>query len=164
MPDSTTASQIALLTPLPSPPSPAPQLASGTVSLFVDDNWDGDRLDISISEFAPGQRQTMQTHRDEATWLAFNLPVGVVMTLMDNIVNNGRPVADLTDCGQCIDLVGNGQTQGVDLGALGQNDNLSAFFWRTVDLDMGAIELFSDFEFGGNREFEDVLFHLCVDR
>lgn len=33
------------------------------------------------------------------------------------------------------------------------SDCVSAFFWRLVDLDLGAIELFDDSDFNGNREY-----------
>ena len=154
MANTTAASQVALLTSLPAPSAPVPQLASGTVSVFVDGDWNSARFDISTSEYESGQRQTMQNLQDGATWLAFNLPIGVVMTMTNNVVANDKPVADLSDCGQTVDLVGTGQTQGVDLGAIGMNDMLSAFFWRNVDLDMGAIELFENDNFNGVRKLK----------
>jgi hypothetical protein len=85
--------------------------------------------------------------------VAFNLPVGSVMTLMDNVVTvaSGDLPTDFKNCGRCIDLVGTGQTEGVDLTQCNMNDCVSAFIWREVDLDMGAIELFDDINFGGNR-------------
>lgn len=61
-------------------------------------------------------------------------------------------VADLSGCGKCLDLVGKSQTQWVDLKACDTNDDIAAFFWRNVNLnDYGAIELFSDSNFTGNR-------------
>lgn len=55
------------------------------------------------------------------------------------------------DAGCAIDLVGTGKTMGVELPSLGLNDCLSAFFWREVDLDVGAVELFADPDFNGTR-------------
>lgn len=91
--------------------------------------------------------------QDAATWIAFNLPVGVVMTLMDNDipVKAGDPVWNLKNCGRCIDLVGTGQTESVDLTQVNMNDCISSFFWRRVDLNLGAIELYDDVDFKGNR-------------
>lgn len=91
--------------------------------------------------------------QDAATWVAFNLPVGVVMTLIDNNtpVESGHLVWELRNCGRCIDLVGTGQTEAVDLTQCNMNDCVSSFFWRKVDLAQGAIELFDDVNFQGNR-------------
>lgn len=90
---------------------------------------------------------------DNATFVSFNLPVGTVMTLMDNVtpVPGGHTVSDLSNCGRCVDLVGTGQTEGVNLMAVNMNDCVSSFFWREVDLDLGAIEIFDDVDFGANR-------------
>ncbi|CAN9163188.1 unnamed protein product [Alternaria alternata] len=59
--------------------------------------------------------------------------------------------ADLSDAGRTLDLIGTGQTEGVDLDRLQMNDKISQFFWRTVDLNQGAIELFDDQDFTNNR-------------
>jgi hypothetical protein len=50
-----------------------------------------------------------------------------------------------------VDLVGTGRTETIDLPSGNENDCISFFFWRTVDLNMGAIEFFDDANFGGNR-------------
>lgn len=154
MTDITAATQVTLLTRLPAPSAPVPQLSSGTVALFRDDNWRSQRLDLSTDDYVPNQRQRIQSFMfDQATFVAFNLPVGTVMTLMDNVnsVPAGMIVADLTGCGRCVDLVGTGKTEAVDLRSVNMNDCVSSFFWREVDLDLGAIELFDDINFGGNR-------------
>lgn len=70
------------LTDLPAPSGGGnpPQLASGTVALFKDSNWNSQRLDIRIADYLPGQRQTiLKSMLDQATWIAFNLPLGTVM-------------------------------------------------------------------------------------
>jgi hypothetical protein len=154
MTDISAATQAALLTTLPAPSVPAPQLSSGSVALFRDDNWSSQRLDLRTVDYVPGQRQTIPSFMfDQATYIAFNLPVGTVMTLMDNVqsVQAGKTVADLSGCGRCIDLVGTGRTEAVDLPQVNMNDCISSFFWREVDLDLGAIEVFDDVNFGGNR-------------
>jgi hypothetical protein len=79
----------------------------------------------------PNQRHTVKSSLfDRATFAAFNLPVGTVMTLMDNVkpVPAGKPVADLSGCGHCVDLVGTGKTEAVDLEVINMNDSVSAFF------------------------------------
>lgn len=154
MTEITPATQVSLLTRLPAPPAPAPQLSSGTVALFRDDNWSSQRLDVSTDDYVPNQRQRIQSSmNDQATFVAFNLPVGTVMTLTNDVasVPAGKTVADLSGCGPCVDLVGTGKTEAVDLRAVNMNDCVSTFFWREVDLNLGAIELFDDTNFGGNR-------------
>jgi hypothetical protein len=154
MTDITPAGQVSLLTKLPAPSAPAPQISSGSVVLFGDDNWNSQKLELRTVDFVPGQRQTIQSFMfDQATYVAFNLPVGTVMTLMDNVqpVQAGKTVADLSGCGRCIDLVGTGKTEAVDLMQVNMNDCVSSFFWREVDLNLGAIEVFDDVNFAGNR-------------
>jgi hypothetical protein len=90
---------------------------------------------------------------DQATWIAFNMPVGTVMTLMDNVhpVQPGKSVADLSGCGRSVDLVGTGRTEAADVSQVNMNDCISSFFWREVDLNLGAFEVFEDTNFKGNR-------------
>jgi len=146
-------SNIASLTKLPAPSLPPPTLASGTVSLFPDDNWNNGFV-VSTDNFRDSVRHAFDGTpiQDAATYVAFNLPVGTVLTLLENVAPapNGQ-VWNLRDCGRCVDLVGTGTTEAVDLSAVNMNDCASAFFWRQVDFDLGAIELFDDENFGGNR-------------
>lgn len=142
------------LTKLPAPPSSPPTLSSGEVRLYRDSNWQSGSLTLSTRDYHRDVRHTIpKSGYDNATYVAFNLPIGTVMTLMDDIasVEDGYRVSNLRNCGRCVDLVGNGQTQGVDLMAVNMNDRVSRFFWREVDLDLGAIELFENVNFGGNR-------------
>ncbi|KAF5877185.1 uncharacterized protein Bfra_001548 [Botrytis fragariae] len=60
-------------------------------------------------------------------------------------------IPDLADASTCIDLVGTGKTEAADLIQVGLNDQVSMFFWRKVDLNMGAIEVFEDSDFKGRR-------------
>jgi hypothetical protein len=151
----TAADQVNLLTRLP-PACPAypHQMESGYVIFFNDNNWTSQNQSISINDYRPNKRHTLASWVfDETTFIAFNLPVGTVVTLMDNVqaVPDGQPVADLSDCGKCVDLVGTGKTESADICPVGMNDCVSAFFWRKVDLSLGAIELFEDLDFRGNR-------------
>lgn len=143
-----------LLTKLPAPPSKPPEVASGTVVLFKDASWNSSSTRLSTADYKEGARHTIpQSGYDQATYLAYNLPVGTVMTLVNHLqpVGDDQGVADLRHCGGAVDLVGTGKTEGVDLTALRVNDILSAFFWRKVDPNSGAIELFEDSEFRGKR-------------
>ena len=108
---------ISALTKLPAPSPPPPRLDSGTVVLYWDDNWSSRSLTLRTSDYAIGQRHTIPGPMfDNATFVSFNLPVGTVMTLMDNVtpVPGGHTVSDLSNCGRCVDLVGTGQTEGVN--------------------------------------------------
>lgn len=143
-------------TRLPAPPAPPPQ-ASGHVVLFRDNKWTSQKMVLSLDDYLKGVRHSMggSPLQDATTWVAFNLPVGTVMTLMQDVKEvdtaKGQQCWDLRNCGNCVDLVGTGNTEGVDLTKCNMNDCISAFFWRDVDLDLGAIELFGDVDFRGNR-------------
>jgi hypothetical protein len=140
---------------LPAPSSPPPSLSSGEVRLYYDDNWQSKYYSIRTNDYLNNARHSISGMfiQDEATFVAFNLPVGTVMTLTANVtsVAPGQKVWDLSGCGRCVDLVGTGQTEGVDLSKLNMNDCVSDFFWRKVDMALGAIELYQDVDFGGNR-------------
>jgi hypothetical protein len=72
--------------------------------------------------------------------------------LVDHYVPEGPGgLSDLKDAGKVVDLIGTGNTQAVDLSRCNMNDCISAFFWRQVDLSMGAIELYENTDFQGNR-------------
>ncbi|TGO81227.1 hypothetical protein BPOR_1260g00020 [Botrytis porri] len=58
--------------------------------------------------------------------------------------NSNEQVGNLESGGHCIDLVGTGKTETCHFANIGMNDTTSNFFWRRVDLNMGAIEIFAD--------------------
>lgn len=139
--------------PLAAPSSPPPVLSENSVILCRNNNWD-DYLPLSMWDYIQGERQILNmTMYKQATWAAFNLPAGTVMTLMENPtpVPAGKNVADLSNCGRCIDLVGTGATVAVDLNMANIGCCISMFFWRTVDFDLGAIELFENPQYLNNR-------------
>jgi len=142
-------SNIYFLTRLPVPSSPPPTLPSGTAMLFADDNWGSESATLRTADYPESVRHLFDgtPMQYQATVIAFNLPVGTVMTLMDGIV----PPNDLRFCGRFVDLVGTGKTEAVNLMTLNVNHRLSGFFWRKVNLDRGAIELFADTNFHGDR-------------
>lgn len=114
----------------------------------------GESWTINLDDWFPGKRHTVHSSvYDQARYVAFNLPVGVVLTLTDNIapLGAGQNAADLSGCGVCVELVGTGQTEALDLMDAGADNCVSAFFWRAVDLELGAIELFQHTGFKGNR-------------
>jgi len=140
------------LTPLPAPSSNPPAVPSGQVILYKDNNWNSQKLVLSTSQYRDGVRQTVDRNLfDEATWVAWNLPEGVVCTLIDNVKNDTNSPYDWSDCGKTVDLVGNGTTRAVDLPAIGMNDIVSSFVWRRVDYNLGAIEVFEHINYQGDR-------------
>lgn len=136
------------------PPNP-PVLKSDTFILYKDNNWNSTPMPFTYTDYSSEERQFISggSMQDAATWVAYNLPVGTVVTLMDNAVSkaDGKLVGDLSGAGRCVDLVGTGQTEGFSLIDCNMNDCVSAFFWRNVDLDLGAVVLFEGANFSGNR-------------
>jgi len=140
------------LTPLPSPEH-VPSVPYGTVILYKDSNWGSRSYTIRTSDYLSGVRHTIsQSLFDEATYVAYNLPPGVVLTLIDNVKSapEGNPY-DYRDCGATADLVGTGESVGVDLTKIGLNDKVSQFVWRAVSLELGALELWEHSEYQGNK-------------
>lgn len=139
---------------LPAPETAPPALQSGTVVLYRDSDWASQSYTLNINDYREGVRQSLAgtSIQDQATWIAFNLPVGTVMTLTDNAADlDGYPVWNLRNCGRAVDLIGTGTTVGVDLTKCNMNDCISSFFWRSIQMQIGAIELFEDENFSGNR-------------
>ena len=141
-------SNIYFLSRLPAPSFPPPALPSGTVMLFADDNWASERATLRTADYAESVRHLFDgtPMQDQATFIAFNLPVGTVMTLMDGMVPQNARFS-----GRCVDLVGTGKTESVNLRSINLNECLSGFSWRKVALDRGATELFADTNFNGDR-------------
>jgi hypothetical protein len=139
---------IHFLSRLPAPSVPPPTLPSGTVTLFADDNWGSERATLRTADYPESVRHLFDgtPMQDQATFIAFNLPVGTVMTLMDGVVP-----PNVRFCGRCVDLVGTGKTESVNLMSINLNECLSGFSWRKVDLGLGATELFADDNFNGDR-------------
>ncbi len=127
--------------------------ASGEILLFKDDNWNSPSLkvDINSPEYPSGSFFSFSGTplQDNATWIVFNLPINVVCTLCSNLVQNKNPY-DFSDAGICVDLIGNGQVQTINLVAYGANDCLSGGIWRTVDLLQGWFQLFQDVDQSGS--------------
>lgn len=132
--------------PQVSTPYPSP-LPSGYIKLFKDNNWNSTSLtiDTNNAQYPSGNLFSFSGTplQDNATWIAFNLPENVVCTLCNNIVQHSNPY-DFSHAGICVDLIGNGQTQTIDLPAYGANDCLSGGVWREVDPTGGWFQLFAD--------------------
>jgi len=139
-------SNIYFLSRLPAPSFPSPTLPSGTVMLFGDGNCGSEPATLRTADYAESVQHLFDgtPMQDQAAFIAFNLPIGTVMTLMDGMV---PPNARL----RCVDLVGTGKTESVNLMSINLNECLSGFSWRKVDLDRGAAGLFADTNFNGDR-------------
>lgn len=147
---------MATISKLPAPSTAPPNLPSNTVTLYKDASWTS-KTQYSIN-LDDGHRDDTRhslsgtSMQDESTWIAFNLPVGTVVTMMEHWVtpSNGN-VYNLAGCGRVVDLVGTGRTEGVDLTQCRMNDCISAWFSHTPDLSIGGVELYDDANFKGNR-------------
>ncbi|KAM0150459.1 hypothetical protein ACHAPG_008803 [Botrytis cinerea] len=146
-----TPEELVQLLTKPSPLTIPYEVPRGTVSLFVGD-FNSYKTDLLIQDWVPSRRHLVPSSQfDKTSQVIYHLPVGSVMTLQAAMINNTGNIADLSYCGTCVDLVGTGKTEACSLVPLGLNDQLSMFFWRTVDLNMGAIELFDAINFTGRR-------------
>jgi hypothetical protein len=144
------------LSPLPAPGAEPPfALNSGTVEMFREADWTGSSQEVTTDRWPAAIRHNLAVHRRDhrAAWIAFNLPVGRVMTLTRHHrdIEDGLPACDLRDVAQVADLVGTGRTEAVDLAQIGMQNAVSSFFWRDVDLKQGAVELYGEPDFKGNR-------------
>lgn len=119
----------------------------GQIILFKDSNWNSTSItiDTNSSLYPSGSFFSFSGTplQDSATWIVFNLPENVVCTLCNNLVQNANPY-DFANAGVCVDLIGNGKIQTIDLVAYGANDCLSGGIWREVDPTQGWFQLFID--------------------
>ena len=133
--------------PRVSTPYSGKTIGSGNVVLYKDASWDSAMLEISTtsSQYPEGHDFSFSgtSLQDEATWIAFNLPVGTVCTLFKNITDQPVNPYNFAGAGVCVDLIGNGGVQTVDLVAYGANDCLSGGIWRTVNASEGWFQLFA---------------------
>ncbi|KAF7887517.1 hypothetical protein EAF00_009811 [Botryotinia globosa] len=153
MPPRTPAQVVQDLTKLPAYGVPY-QVPTGTVALYQDPNYTGARSDLRLNDYTPNKRHVVpDAQYDKTSNILWNLPVGVVVTLVGGWApgEDGKKVVDLSYGNTCLDLVGTGTTEGCELWTSGINDDLSFFFWRNVDLSIGAVELFADGNFTGRR-------------
>lgn len=123
-----------------------PNVPSGQVWLFNGtSSWSEPHYVINTKNSNPGSQYSFvgTPGENNADWIAFNLPEGVVMTLLNNPTTppTGEPF-NFAGAGVCVDLFGNGTTQTIDLSKVGAVNCLSAFIWRKVDLSMGVFQLF----------------------
>ena len=99
---------------LPAPSSPPAELPADTVVLYPDAAWTGESFTINAKKFAANQRHSLSGRhmQDKATWVAFNLKPGVVMTLFDHYVSAGpNGLSDLKDAGRVLNLIGTGKNR-----------------------------------------------------
>lgn len=133
---------------LPVTSSAPPFLPSGTVRLFKDATFNSEFYDIVIKDddFRAAKSIVDSPMQDQATWCAYNLPVGVVVTLTDDIFTDIYNVPS-----RHADLVGTGSTESVDFTLINCDKCISAYFWRRVNHALGGFTAFELTDFGGNR-------------
>ncbi len=121
----------------------------GRIGLFKNADWSSESVTIDTNNFQYPEGWAFSFSgtnlQDATTWIAFCLPPGTVCTLFDNVVKNPpENPYDFSGLGICVDLIGNGATQTVDLQAYGASGTLSAGIWRQVTLSEGWFQLFRD--------------------
>ncbi|NJK33013.1 MAG: hypothetical protein HC927_11705 [Deltaproteobacteria bacterium] len=126
-------------------------LSSNQVVLYKDDNFTSQSYTIDLTRYQPGVVQSISgtDMQDKATFLRYNLPVGRVVTLIQNYVTLDMP--DLKGAGKVCDLIGDGQEHEIDLRQYNMNDCVSAFVWRDVDPSQGYVTLYENSNFAGAR-------------
>ncbi len=144
---------MAIVPNLRAPSATPPNLPAYSVTLYRDDSWSSSSYTFDIRDFRKEKRQTISgtSLQDRATWIAFNLPAGTVVTLTNHVAAVDGTVFNLKNCGRVIDLIGTGRTEAVDLSKCNMNDVISSWFWHTPDMNLGAIELFEHAHLQGNR-------------
>ncbi|KAI4159033.1 MAG: hypothetical protein LQ342_006934 [Letrouitia transgressa] len=121
------------------------------VSLFADRSWSSPRLDLHIDDYIANRRQRSPISMvDRCNWVAWNLPLGTVVTFTDHVPWQPSDPASLAYAGGTFDLVGTGWTRCGSLRDNVMEDKTAAFWWREVDLWQGAVQLFQHHNFGGN--------------
>ena len=99
-------------------------------------------------------KMSSKRERRPVKWIAFNLPEGMVVTLTEKQCCGGLAAYSLDGCGLHVDLIGRGETVGVDLEdpSFAQlSTTVSMFSWRWIVLEHGAFELFSRTDYQGER-------------
>ncbi len=127
-------------------------VASSTFVIYKDNSTKSPSGTFKLSDYRPKEVQSISGTflNDQATLVVCNLPKGVVLTLMEHLVNPGCP--SLKGAGRTYDIIGTGGEQTVKLFELGLNDAVSAFFWRSVDLKKGTVTFFEHNNYTGVRQ------------
>lgn len=95
--------------------------------------------------------------RDWATHIAYRLPVGTVVTLVDDLITDGAKLeaSDYEFENQIrfsasIDLIGTGELESIWLDP-STYMKLAGWAWYTYDVNLGYLQLFTGVNYGGQR-------------
>ena len=125
-------------------------LQSGQVRLYRDISIYSTAFDIFTHGVVKNSAQRLPTFAlDSASLVYWNLPVGSVVTLIDDTTSVDKPSNDIHSS-RCFDCVGTGKTEFRKLTDVNLNDCVSAFVFYDYDVKLGYIEFFEDSNFGGN--------------
>lgn len=120
-------------------------LLVGEVRFYKDNTFSSESYSIFIGDYKKKRSQRLLRLNDAATYLAWNLPKGYVVTFMDSLESVDNPNKDGSY--HCLsatyDCVGTGTTQAIDLCSVNMNDKISAFYIHQYDPLYGYIELFT---------------------
>jgi len=132
--------------PPPGPAAGAPVVPLNEVWLYDGAaNWQGAVYKIDLANYDPGYQVSFQGTwiNDKSDLVAYNLPVGRVVTLLNNVTTPPKTEPyNLAGAGVCVDLFGTGKTETVALNKVGATNCLSAFIWRDPDFSTGLFQLF----------------------
>ena len=133
-----------------------PAMPERYVRIHPGDAWSNTPTDLTLYDNVSNTRHLF--YRDSSGnannvvgRIAFNLPVGVVVTLCELSVEDtpGVPFDSLASCGRTIDLIGTGKPETVQVIPRAGYSNYNfgnrtflSWFWREVDISMGALELY----------------------
>ncbi len=125
-------------------------LQSGQVRLYKDTNTGSTAYDIFTRSVVKNSAQRLPNSAfDNASLVYWNLPVGSVVTLIDDTTSVDKASNDIHSS-RCFDCIGTGKTEFRKLTDVNMNDCVSAFIYYDYDVNLGYIELFEDINFGGN--------------
>jgi hypothetical protein len=124
-----------------------PALSQNQVWLYKDEKWDGEIVKIDLNIQTQFDLVAVRP-QNQASLVAFHLPLGRVVTLCENFVEWDRNKRD--NLGRTADLVGTGKTQYVDLNVF-MRDCVSAFYFRDVVVERGYFVLYEGRDRDKNR-------------
>lgn len=114
-----------------------------SVTFFRDTDFSGESYTHKIADHPMDSIVVLPSAwRDTISSVKYNLPAGMVVTLMDDIVDNVRQVHS----SYTFDCIGVGRH---NLSSM--NDKVSAVYASTYDTSVGYVELYQNADFSGNR-------------
>ncbi len=134
--------------PPPGPVAGAPVVPLNEVWLYDGGAayaWQSTPYKINLSDSDPGYQVSFAGTwiQDKSDFVAYNLPVGRVLTLFNNTSTPPKTEPyNFAGLGVCVDLFGTRKTETVDLAKVGAVNCLTSYIWRDPDFNTGLFQLF----------------------